>query len=107
MKTPDDNELRQILLVENGGSVSSGICGGTASTDVGGVYAYAGPPVDQWAPPGAPQVFQPPLSWPCTMDVPSLTDEIVKDLLARVQRLEQQVADLMAKKPRVRRKKPA
>jgi hypothetical protein len=90
-QTPDDSELRRILLTENGGSVSAGI---------GGVYAYAAPPLDQWIP--GPQEFY-------TVSVPPLTEEMVKDLLARVQRLEQQVADLVAKKPkpRVRRKKPA
>lgn len=96
MSTPDDNELRRIL-------------GNTTADPLGGyvvsAYAVAMDDPPGWVPPRPEDLRHATLSWPCTMDVPSLTDEVVKDLLARVQRLEQQVADLSAKKPRQASKK--
>lgn len=92
-QTPDDQELRRILLMDNGGSVGSSL---------GGVYMYAGPPVDEppWSPPATDKI-----PWPCTVNAPDLKDVMIQDLLARVQRLEQLIEDLVAKKPKPRAKR--
>jgi hypothetical protein len=69
-------------------------------TGLTGVYVYAAPPLDQ----AAPAPYVPPATDQILLNYTqhqpdALLTSLVQDLLVRVQKLEQQLADLLAKRP--------